>query len=178
MKSVLILSSSPRKNGNSERLCQAFSEGARAAGHQVEHIRIAEKRIGYCIGCYACKRLGRCAFEDDASAILEKMLAADVIVFASPVYFYSISAQLKALFDRTVAIYPRLTNKTYYYLLAMADTDRAQFDLVLAAMRGFLACYEGSQEAGMVCADGVYEAGAIENTPFLAEARALGQSIA
>ncbi len=178
MKSVLILSSSPRKNGNSELLCKAFAEGAQAAGHRVEHIRIAEKRIGYCIACYACKQLGRCAFEDDASAILEKMLAADVIVLASPVYFYSISAQLKALFDRTVAIYPRLTNKTYYYLLTMADTERKQFDLVLAAMRGFLDCYEGSREAGMVCADGVEEAGAVANTPFVEAARALGQAIA
>ena len=105
------------------------------------------------------------------------MMAADVIVLASPVYFYSISAQLKALFDRTVVVYPNLTNKKFYFILTMADTNRKMFDGVLAAMRGFLACYEGSKECGMVCADGVYEKGTVKDTKFIAEAKTFGQSI-
>lgn len=177
MKKVLVLSSTPRKGGNSDRLCDAFAEGAKKAGNEVEKVRIADLDIGYCRGCYACRKLGRCAFNDDAAQVLEKMMAADVIVLASPVYYYSISAQLKALFDRTVAIYPKLTDKTYYYLFTMADTDRTKFAGSIAAMRGFLDCYEGSREAGMVCADGVYEIGAIDGTEFLAEAKALGASI-
>lgn len=175
-RKVLILSSTPRKGGNSDRLCDAFAEGAKEAGNEVEKVRIADMDIGYCRGCYACQKLGRCAIKDDAAQVLDKMMAADVIVLASPVYYYSISAQLKALFDRTVAIYPKLTDKTYYYLFTMADTDRAKFDGPIAAMRGFLDCYEGSKEAGMVCADGVYEIGAIDGTKFIAEAKALGAS--
>lgn len=76
-----------------------------------------------------------------------------------------------------MAIYPNLTNKTYYYLFAMADTNRKMFDGPIAAMRGFLDCYEGSKEAGMVRADGVYELGAIDGTKFLTEAKKLGKRI-
>ena len=176
-KKVLIISSSPRKGGNSDILCDAFAQGAKEAGNEVEKVRIAALKIGYCTGCYACQKTGKCAIKDDAKKVIDKMMAADVIVLASPVYFYSICAQLKALIDRTVVVYPNLTNKRFYYLLTMADTDRAKFDGPIAAMRGFLDCYEGSKEAGKVCADGVYELGAIDGTKFLAEAKALGQSV-
>ena len=176
-KKVLIISSTPRKGGNSDKLCDAFAEGAKEAGNGVEKARIADLKIGYCTGCYACQRTGKCAIKDDARRVIDKMMAADVIVLASPVYFYSICAQLKALIDRTVVVYPDLTNKRFYYLLTMADTDRAKFDGPIAALRGFLDCYEGSKEAGMVCADGVYELGAIEGTKFLTEAKKLGKRI-
>ena len=176
-RKVLIISSTPRKGGNSDKLCDAFAEGAKEAGNKVEKVRIADLKIGYCTGCYACQKTGKCAIKDDARSVIDKMMAADVIVFASPVYFYSICAQLKALIDRTVVVYPNLTNKRFCYLLTMADTDRSKFDGPIAAMRGFLDCCEGSKEAGMVCADGVYELGAIDGTKFLAEAKALGQNV-
>ena len=174
-KNVLIISSSPRKGGNSDILCDAFAEGAKEAGNEVGKIRIADMKIGYCTGCYACQKTGKCAIQDDAQDVINKMMAADVIVLASPVYFYSICAQLKALIDRTVVIYPKLANKQFYYLLTMADTDRAKFDGPLAALRGFLDCCEGSEEAGMVCADGVYECGVVKGTPFVTEAKTLGE---
>ena len=176
-KKVLIISSSPRKGGNSDILCDAFAEGAKAAGNDVEKVRITELKIGYCTGCYACQTTGKCAIRDDARGVIDKMLAADVIVLASPVYFYTICAQLKALIDRTVVIYPNLTDKKFYYILTMADTDRDKFDGSLAALRGFLDCYDGSEEAGMVCADGVYEKGTVNGTKFVAEAKALGKKI-
>ena len=105
------------------------------------------------------------------------MQKADVIVFASPVYFYSISAQLKALFDRSVVIYPNLENKQYYFLMAMADTNRKMFDGTIKAMQGFLDCYEGSKLKGMVCADGVYEKGEILSTKFPSAAHRMGLRI-
>ena len=176
-KKVLIISSTPRKGGNSDILCDAFAEGAREAGNDIEKVRIADLNIGYCTGCYACQKTGKCAIKDDSQSVIDKMMAAEVIVLSSPVYFYSISAQLKALIDRTVVIYPQLTNKKYYYILTMAETNRKMFDLVLAPLRGFLACYEGSEECGMVCADGVYEKGTVNGTKFIAEARDLGKSV-
>ena len=176
-KKVLIISSSPRKGGNSDILCDAFAVGAKEAGNEVEKVRIADLKIGYCTGCYACQNTGKCAIKDDARSVIDKMLTADVIVLASPVYFYSICAQLKALIDRTVVVYPNLTNKRFYYILTMADTNRDKFDGSLAALRGFLDCYEGSEECGMVCADGVYEKGTINGTKFIAEAKALGASV-
>ena len=176
-KKVLIRSSTPRKGGNSDILCDAFAEGAKKAGNEVEKVRIADLKIGYCTGCYACQKTGKSAIHDDAQGVIDKMLAADVIVLASPVYFYTICAQLKALIDRTVVVYPKLTDKKFYYILTMADTNREMFDGALAALRGFLACCEGSEECGMVCADGVYERGTVKGTKFVAEAKKLGRRV-
>lgn len=175
-KKVLILSSSPRRNGNSDLLCDRFAEGAGKAGHQVEKIRLAEKKIGYCTACCACRK-GKCPQQDDAPEILEKMLTADVIVLATPVYFYTMCAQLKALLDRTVAIFPRLTDKKYYYIMTMADTNREMLKGTIEALRGFLDCYEGSVEAGMICGLGVYEKGEVREQPVWEEAYRAGLQI-
>ena len=99
-KKVLIISGSPRKGGNSDLLCDEFMRGAVEAGNEVIKIRVAEKRIGFCNACYYCRQSGGvCAKKDDMADILQKMIDADVIVLASPVYFYSIDAQMKALID-------------------------------------------------------------------------------
>lgn len=94
-KTVLIVSSSPRKNGNSETLADAFAKGAREAGHSVETVHLREKQLGFCKGCLACLKLGHCVIQDDAVEIVAKMHDADVLVFATPVYYYSVCGQLK-----------------------------------------------------------------------------------
>lgn len=127
-KNVLIISSSPRKGGNSDILCDQFAKGALESGHRVEKIRVAEKNIGYCRACYACKNSGKCVIDDDMAEVLQKMIDADVIVFASPVYFYSVDAQLKALIDRTVARWLEVKNKEFYYIVTAADEDKASAD--------------------------------------------------
>mgnify|MGYP000802091376 CR=1 FL=1 len=100
-KKVLILSGSPRKGGNSDILCDEFLRGAREAGHQLEKVRPTEKKIAPCLGCYYCaSHGGECVRRDDMADLLQQMIDADVIVLASPVYFYSINAQLKAVIDR------------------------------------------------------------------------------
>lgn len=175
-KQVLIVSSSPRAGGNSDALCDRFAEGAKDAGNQVEKIALAGKKIGCCTACYACQK-GPCPQHDDAPAILEKMLAADVIVLATPVYFYTMCAQLKALIDRSVMIFPRLVNKRFYYIMTMADTDEKMFAGTLAALRGFLDCYEGSVESGRICACGVYEKGAVRSTSAWDASYRMGKSI-
>ena len=174
MKNVLILSSSPRKGGNTDLLCDEFAKGAKEAGNKVTKIRIADKKIGYCTGCYACQKTHKCVIKDDAAAILKKMQAADVIVFGTPAYFYSCTGQLKVLFDRTVAIYPDLPNKQYYYLLAQADENKDTFAGTIKSLDGFLDCYEGSKLTGMVAAPGIYEKGAIKGPKYLAQAYKLG----
>ncbi len=93
MKKVLLISSSPRKNGNSDLLCDQFRKGAIDAGHRAEKIFLAEKKIHYCTGCGACANATRpCVQKDDVAEILEKMVEADVIVLATPVYFYTMCA--------------------------------------------------------------------------------------
>ena len=120
-KRVLILSGSPRKGGNSDILCDEFLRGAQDAGHTVEKIRVAEKKVAPCSGCYYCNTHGgACVHKDDMADILQKMIDADVIVLASPVYFYAISAQLKAVIDRTVARWLEVKDKELYYITTMS----------------------------------------------------------
>ena len=176
MKNILIISGSPRKNGNSDTLCDQFAKGASGAGHQVEKIFLGDKKLGFCTACYACQN-EKCPQQDDAAWIAEKMLTADVIVLSTPVYFYTMSAQLKTLIDRSVMYYPRIEKKEFYYIMTMADTEKANFRGTIEALRGFVDCCENSVEKGMIEAVGVYEKGEIRNTPFMQQAFEMGQSV-
>ena len=99
MKKVLILSSSPRRGGNSDTLCDEFLRGAIKAGNNAEKIFLRDKVIHYCTGCSMCSLYGKpCPQKDDATEVIGKMLAADVIVMSTPVYFYTMSAQMKNVF--------------------------------------------------------------------------------
>lgn len=150
-KKVLILSGSPRKGGNSDLLCDEFMRGAQDGGNTVEKIRVVEKKIAPCIGCYYCdKNGGKCVQPDDMAELLQKMIDADVLVLASPVYFYSICAQLKAVIDRTVARWTEVENKDFYYIVTMADTSVSSADTTLACFRGYADCVEGANEKGVI----------------------------
>ena len=177
-KKVLILSGSPRKGGNSDLLCDEFLRGAKEAGNDVEKIRVAEKNIGYCTGCYYCQKSGGvCAKKDDMTELLQKMIDADVIVLASPVYFYSIDAQLKTVIDRTVARWLEVKNKEFYYIATCADKEKASLERTLECFRGYAACVEGAVEKGVVYGCGAYEIGEIRTTPAFEEAYKMGKSI-
>lgn len=175
-KKVLILSGSPRKNGNSDILCDEFMKGAIESGNEVEKIRVAEKNIGYCRACYACKK-GACAIKDDMAEVLQKMIDADVIVLASPVYFYSIDAQLKALIDRTVARWLEVKDKEFYYIVTAADGEEEAAETTIQCFRGYADCVEGAKEMGIVYGMGVYEKGEVKNTKTITEAYEMGRSI-
>ena len=177
-KKVLILSGSPRKGGNSDTLCDRFMQGAVEAGHEVEKIRVAEKKIGFCSGCYYCQKSGGvCAKKDDMPEILQKMIDADVIVLASPVYFYSIDAQLKALIDRTVARWTEVKDKEFYYIMTCADNEIASQQRTLECFRGYADCVEGAKEMGVIYGVGVYMPGEILNTPAYNEAYEMGKRV-
>ena len=104
MKNILIISSSPRKKGNSQILCEQFKKGAEAKGHQVKIVRIMEQNIGFCRACDGCMRNGgTCVLKDDMAEILKMFQKADVLVLATPVYFYGISAQMKTFIDRLIS---------------------------------------------------------------------------
>ena len=174
-KNILIISSSPRRGGNSDLLCDAWMEGARKAGHHVEKIRLAEHAIGPCRGCGACDRPGQaCPQNDDMAALLQKMLAADTVVLATPVYFYSVSGQMKTFIDRTVARDRELTGKEFYFIVAAAEDDKAAMQRTIECFRGYLDCLEGAVEKGIVYGVGAWKIGDIRNSPALDEARAMG----
>ena len=168
MKKVLILSGSPRKGGNSDILCDQFMKGALEQGNEVEKIFIAEKKIASCSGCYFCRKSGgRCALNDDMGEILQKIIDCDVLVLSSPVYFYSMSAQLKMVIDRTVARWTEIANKDLYYITTAAESDDDTMDGTLAAMRGFAKCIDGYYEQGVLYGKGVSEKGEVVNRPEL-----------
>lgn len=176
-KKVLILSGSPRKGGNSDILCDEFMRGAQEAGHTVEKIFIRYQKIGYCNACYACRESGICVLKDGMQEVLEKMAWADVIVMASPVYFYSIDAQMKAVIDRTLAQWTKLPDKEFYYIMTAADDEDAAFDTALACFRGFAVCLKGSKEKGIIRGGGVYEAGAVKGTKHMEAAYETGKNV-
>lgn len=176
-KRVLILSGSPRKAGNSNVLCDQFMKGAQEAGHQVEKVRVAEKRIGYCTGCYGCQGSGKCVLKDDMASTLEKMIAADTIVLATPVYFYTMCAQLKTVIDRTVARYTEVTNKEFYFILTAADSRIETLKRTVEEFRGFLDCLDGSKEKGIVYGTGAWGIGEIEGSRAMKEAYEMGKDV-
>lgn len=176
-KKVLILSGSPRKDGNSDILCNEFMRGAVESGNEVEKIRVAEKKIGYCKGCYACRNTGVCIVKDDMAEVMQKIIDADVIVLASPVYFYSIDAQLKALIDRTVCRWTEVKDKEFYYIMTAADSSKASLETTLACFRGYADCVEGAKEMGVIYGTGVYEKGEIKTKKEMSEAYEMGKNV-
>jgi len=176
-KRVLILSSSPRKAGNSNALCDRFMEGAIAANHQVEKVLLAEKKINYCKACNGCAGTGKCVQKDDMGPILDNMVAADVIVLATPVYFYTMCAQMKTVIDRTVARYTKITNKDFYFIVTAAVTKKAALERTIEGFRGFTSCLPGAKEKGIVYGAGAWEAGEIVRSPAMEQAYEMGKKV-
>jgi len=176
-KRVLILSASPRKDGNSNALCDRFMEGAIAAEHQVEKVVLAEKKINYCQGCYACGGNGKCVQKDDMAQILDSMMAADVIVLATPVYFYTMCAQMKTVIDRTVARYTKLTNKEFYFIITAADNRKAALQRTVEGFRAFTSCLPRAKEKGVVYGTGAWNVGDIFGSRAMDEAYEMGRTV-
>ena len=176
-KKVLILSGSPRIGGNSDMLCDEFMKGAIESGNQVEKINVSKKKIDYCKGCYYCQtHNGECAIKDDMAGILQKIIEADVLVLASPVYFYSIDAQLKALIDRTVARWTEVKNKDFYYIATCAD-GKEGLDRTIECFRGYADCVNGAKECGIIYGHSVYQKGEIKDKPAMKEAYEMGKGV-
>ena len=176
-KRVLILSSSPRKDGNSNTLCDQFMKGAIEASHQVEKVFLAEKKINYCTGCYGCRGNGRCVQKDDMSHILDGMMAADVIVLATPVYFYTMCAQMKTVIDRTVARYTKIINKDFYFIVTAAVSRKAALERTIEGFRGFTSCLPGAKEKGIVYGTGAWEVGDILGSRAMDQAYEMGKRL-
>ena len=177
-KKVLIISSSPRKGGNSETLAAAFAKGAREAGNQVETVSLREKQVGFCKGCLACLKLGHCVIQDDAVEIAAKMHDADVLVFATPVYYYCVSGQLKTMLDRANPLYDTDYAFTQAYLLATAAEDAPEtFEGTEKAVQGWVDCFPRCTLAGTVFAGGVNGVGEIAGHVALEQAYRMGKEV-
>lgn len=178
-KKVFIISSSLRKDSNSEILAREFAEGAREAGNTVEFISLIGKQVGYCIGCLACQRTQRCVIKDDAVEIAEKMKHADVLVFATPVYYYEMCGQMKTLLDRMNPLYSSAYAFRDVYLLATAaENAESAMDGAVRGMQGWIDCFAQARLAGAVRGIGLQGPGeARGKTELLKEVRRLGSNV-
>ena len=175
---ILIISGSPRKGGNTELLAEAFAKGA-SAHHHVEIVSVRDVKVNPCLGCNACfvSKSNSCAQKDDMTLIYEKMNHADMLVIASPVYFYGISAQLKAVIDRFHnPIRDSFHIKKMALLLVGAATLPELFDAILTEYNLGLKFFN-MEDAGKVLVRGVKDKGDIKGTSFLEDAYQLGISI-
>lgn len=176
-KKVLIISSSPRKGGNSDTLCDNFMKGAQETGNQVQKIFLKDKSINYCKGCGYCTSndYNGCSQKDDMSEILDLIINSDVIVMATPVYFYTMCGQLKTLIDRCCAKYTKIKNKEFYFIMTAADGNKSCLNRTIEEFRGFLACLSGVEEKGIIYGTGVWGIGEISGTNLPKEAYEMGR---
>ena len=177
-KNVLVISTSIRPNSNSEMLANAFADGARTSGNDVEVVSLKDKTIGFCKGCLACQKLGRCVIKDDANEITEKMFSSDVIVWATPIYYYEMCGQMKTMIDRANSLYPRDYQFRDIYLLAAAAEDEDYVDEgAVKGLQGWIDCYEKARFAGKIFAGGYTAPKDIEGSEKLKEAFEMGKAI-
>lgn len=175
-KKILILSGSPRKKGNSDLLCSEFARGAEASGHSVEKVYIQDLKIGSCMACYGCRGTGSCVQNDDMTQLLEKMIASDVIVLATPIYFYSMCGQMKTMIDRTLPRYTEITDKDFYFI-ATAAAGAGAIQRTMDSLAGFTDCLPGAKVKDMIYGGGVYEKGDVTDTDNMKKAYELGLNV-
>ena len=177
-KRVLVISTSPRTHSNSEQLARAFADGARQAGHDVETVSLRGIDLHFCRGCLVCQQTQRCVIQDDAIAIIEKMRGAEVIAFATPIYYYEMSGQMKTLLDRSNLLYGWDYAFRDIYLLSAAAED-APFvpERAQSGLCGWIDCFEKARLAGSVFAGGVTAPGEIQGHAALEQAFAMGKAV-
>ncbi len=178
MKNVLIITTSLRNGSNSSMLAEYFKEGAISSGNKVEIVSLKNKNISFCRGCFACQKIGHCVIDDDANEITDKMAQSDVIVWATPVYYYEMSGQMKTMIDRANSLFSRERSFKDVYILATSDdNDPHTIDALVKGVEGWIKCMKGSRLAGKVFVGGIEEERAIEGNKGLQEAFDLGKGV-
>ena len=161
-KKILIIECSLRKNSNTDELAESFAKGALESGNEVSMVSLKGKKIGFCNGCLVCNQTGKCVIKDDAAEIVSAMRGSDVIVWATPVYYYSVSGQMKTLIDRANPLYgAEYRIKDVYLLLASEDRDADHAsEGAVKCLQGWIECLPGVRLAKVICAAGAAEPGA------------------
>jgi len=177
-KKVLVLSASPRKGGNSDLLCDQFILGAKESDHQAEKIFLRDKKINYCLACDSClENDGKCESIDDVAEILDKMIEADVIVMATPVYFYTMNGQMKTLIDRTYPKYTKMSSKDIYLIATAANPEKQAMQRTIDGFRGFTSLLPESEEKGIIYGTGAWKKGDIKGSSAMIEAYEMGKAV-
>lgn len=172
MKKVLVLSASPRKEGNSDILCHQFMKGAEKAGNSTELIYLYDKNIGFCRACYACFKTGKCVLQDDMQEILCKMQSSDVLVIATPTYFLTMNGMLKTTIDRFLPKWQELGGHDVY--LIITGHDRKQGLELVGEELSKIFSNLGNSIMGIIWGEGVWKKGEVESTEAMEEAYRIG----
>lgn len=174
---ILIITGSPRKNGNSNTLVDNFIKGAEEAGHNIVRFDSAFKKVHPCVACNKCGINGQCVFKDDFEFVKENIVDADIVVFATPMYYFGISAQLKAVIDRFYAINGQIhVPKKSVLIMTYADTSSREAQPIVSHYEALLR-YLGWTEAGKIIAPGVWTEGDVNQTQYPKQAYELGKKI-
>ena len=174
---ILVITGSPRKNGNSNTLADNFIKGAEETGHSVVRFDSAFKNVHPCVACNKCGMNGQCVFNDDFEFVRNNIVDADVVVFASPMYYFGISAQIKAVIDRFYAINGQIhVPKKAVLIMTYADTSAKEAQPIINHYETLLN-YLGWSDAGKIIASGVWTEGDVNHTQYPKQAYELGKNI-
>lgn len=175
---IVILTGSPRKNGNSAYLAEQFIKGAEEQGHEVFRFDCAFKQVEPCRACNRCGMNGPCIYNDDFQELRQHLIEADMVVFATPMYYFGISAQMKRVIDRFYAINGQIkgTPKKAAFLMTYADTSAKEAEPMLVHYRTLME-YLGWTSVGEVVAGGVWTPGSVRNTGYPEQAYRLGKKL-
>ena len=179
-KKIVVITGSPRKNGNSFAMTDAFIRAAEAKGHTVRRFDAAFLNIGGCRACETCFKTGKaCSFDDDFNTIAPAILEADAVVFAMPVYWYSIPSQIKAVIDKLYALVvggKDYAGKKCALIVCCEEEDMSVLNGVRVPIERTAALLKWNM-AGEVLIPGVLEAGAIQKTDGCKRAAALAEAV-
>lgn len=175
---VLAIHGSMRRKGNSAILCDEVLRGAKESGCETEKLEVKDLAIRDCLGCCAClSNGGHCVQKDDMEHIYDAMKSADVIIYASPIYYYTWNSTMKRVVDRSFAITNALSGKTFCLVTAMAAESEDYAELMLESFRKYIECIPGAREGGHVIGCGTNAPGDVRGTKAMGEAYALGKSL-
>lgn len=178
-KKVLIISTSLRGKSNSEILAKECEKGARDAGHDVECLSLRGKNIRFCIGCLSCQKTGSCVLKDDVPEIMEKVKEAEVVVFATPIYYYEMSGQMKTLLDRLNPLYDSdYCFRDIYMIATAAEDENTTIEKAYNGLQGWVDCFERATLKGYVFGGGINNAGkAVQHAEAMRQAYDLGRNV-
>jgi len=179
-KKIVVITGSPRKNGNSFAMTDAFIKAAQAKGHTVTRFDAAMKKLGGCRACETCYSTGKaCTFDDDFNTIAPAILEADAVVFTMPVYWYSIPAQIKCVIDRIFSFVvggKDIAGKECALIPCCEEDDMSVMDGVRIPIERSAALLKWKM-VGEVLVPGVLNVGDIQNTDGCEQAAALAEKI-
>ena len=157
MKKIIVISSSLRKNSNSEILANEFIKGAKENGNEISFINLKNIKMQFCLGCLSCQKTKECVIKDGVTKdMLDEICNGDVLVFVTPVYYYAVSGQLKTFIDRMNPVYNmNYRFKDIYVISTAAEDEVRTFKGIKEDIKGFIDCYEGTKVKGTLFGGGL-----------------------